>query len=70
MSIYLDESESTGDYCSMTLPCGNIGEFDWASGMGYRCTHCMAMFGSVSMPTECRALVEMDEIARKLKGKK
>ena len=32
----------------ITLACGNIAEFDYGSGIGYRCQNCMAMVGSIS----------------------
>lgn len=55
---------------NIPLPCGAIGTFDFASGMGYRCTDCFAMWGSIGMPQHCRDIKEMAEIVEKLKGNK
>lgn len=54
----------------IVLLCGNIAEFDYASGISYRCTTCMAVVGSVAMPRECKALYDMEKVVDRLKGKK
>lgn len=40
------------------LPCGSVAEFDVPSEMGYRCTSCFAMVGSVGQPTQCKIEAE------------
>jgi len=50
-------------------PCGNIAYFDEGSGIGYRCESCNAIIGSVGMPRACKALMDMEEVVNKLKGK-
>jgi len=52
------------------LPCGATALFDYESGISYRCTSCFAIVGSVGMPQECKTLLDMEEVIRKLKGKK
>ena len=56
------------------LACGAEAIFDEDTGIGYRCTTCFAMVGSIAMPSECAELEEDAEIARKarsiLKGEK
>ena len=52
------------------LLCGSRAEFDVESGMGYRCTECLAMVGSMGMPRECATLYEMQKVVNILKGKK
>jgi hypothetical protein len=34
----------------MELPCGAIAFFDYESGISYRCTTCLTIWGSVSNP--------------------
>ena len=36
------------------LPCGSEAWWDYESDMGYRCTSCFAMHGSVGQPTQCQ----------------
>jgi hypothetical protein len=40
------------------LPCNAVAEFDIPSEMGYRCTSCFAMVGSIGQPTQCKAEAE------------
>ena len=35
------------------LPCNAVAEFDIPSEMGYRCTSCFAMVGSIGQPRQC-----------------
>lgn len=51
------------------LPCGQIAEFDYSSGISYRCTTCMAVYGSIGMPRSCRELMEQEAVVSKLSGK-
>lgn len=37
-----------------SLPCGGVPYFDHDSGYAYRCDACMAVIGSVGMPTACK----------------
>ena len=41
------------------LPCGSTAEFDIPSEMGYRCTSCFAMVGSIGQPRQCVEIAEM-----------
>jgi hypothetical protein len=52
----------------ITAPCGNRAFFDYESGFSYRCEACMAVIGSIGMPRECRAIMEMDRAVEKLSG--
>jgi hypothetical protein len=45
------------------LPCGGRPRWDYGSAAGYRCENCMAMAGSIGMPTECHDMLQ-DEIER------
>ena len=38
----------------MALPCGGIAQFDYESGISYRCQQCMATVGSIGMPKHCK----------------
>ena len=40
------------------LPCNAVAEFDIPSEMGYRCTSCFAMVGSIGQPRQCVNEVE------------
>jgi hypothetical protein len=51
------------------LLCGGIASFDYSNRISYRCHNCMAVVGSVGMPSECKQLYEMEKIVDKLKGK-
>jgi hypothetical protein len=35
------------------LPCNAVAEFDIPSEIGYRCTSCFAMLGSMGQPRQC-----------------
>lgn len=35
-------------------PCGNEAVWDYESDMGYRCTTCFAMIGSIGQPKSCQ----------------
>lgn len=50
------------------LPCGSEAEFDYPSGISYRCTTCLAVVGSVAVPRECAILFEMQDMIDKIKG--
>ena len=51
---------------TVTTLCGNVAEFDVGSGMGYRCTTCNAIIGSVGMPKECKQLYTTKEEKHKI----
>lgn len=36
------------------LPCNALAIFDVPSEMGYRCTQCFAMVGSIGQPQQCK----------------
>jgi hypothetical protein len=57
-------------YGPIRLECGSLAEFDVDSGIGYRCTECYAMVGSVAMPKRCSELYRMIDVVDKLKGSK
>ena len=38
---------------SIKLPCGSTAIWDSPSDMGYRCTSCYAMVGSIGQPKSC-----------------
>ena len=40
------------------LPCGSSAVWDSESDMGYRCTSCFAMHGSIGQPTQCQSAVQ------------
>ena len=42
-------------------PCGAQAEFDYESGMGYRCTECNAMIGSIGMPSHCYEIMKTEQ---------
>jgi len=48
--------------------CGQIAVWDVDSEMGFRCTCCFAMMGSIGMPTDCKKLYSIAQLADKLKG--
>lgn len=52
------------------LLCGATAEFDVDSGISYRCTTCFAVVGSVGMPKDCKELYDMEDVVKKLKGKR
>ncbi len=41
-------------YKPIHLPCGGVAYFEVESGISYRCEMCMAVVGSVGMPSYCR----------------
>lgn len=45
----------------MHLPCGSQANFDYSSGIGYRCEMCNAVVGSVGMPRDCKASIDLYE---------
>lgn len=47
-------------------PCGSPAEFDYDSGMGYRCTHCNAMIGSIGMPNDCYEIMKTNQEKEKI----
>lgn len=61
--------QEMGEEPDIHLLCGNTASFDYASGISYRCTTCMAVVGSIGMPSECKALYDMEKVVAKLKGK-
>ena len=50
------------------IPCGATASFDYASGISYRCEHCMAVVGSVGQPRECKEKALEYELMEKLGG--
>lgn len=53
----------------INLPCGGQAVFDEGSGIGYRCTHCFAMVGSIGQPRSCKEEAEKYEAFKALGGK-
>ena len=53
----------------MKLPCGGIAYYDENSGISYRCGQCMAVVGSVAMPSECRQEMDKWDLMEMLGGK-
>ena len=51
------------------LPCGSVAEFDVPSEMGYRCTSCFAMVGSIGQPQHCVEAAEKWKNLERLGGK-
>jgi len=43
---------------SISIPCGGETHFDEDSGYSYRCWSCMAIVGSVGMPSRCKQLMD------------
>lgn len=41
-------------YQHIFLPCAALAIFDVPSEMGYRCTQCGAMVGSIAQPDHCK----------------
>jgi hypothetical protein len=39
---------------TMYLPCGGEANFDYSSGISYRCEMCNAVIGSVGQPRRCQ----------------
>ena len=56
-------------YDPIKLPCGGIAYFDEGAGYGYRCELCMAVVGSIGMPSRCREEQEKWDMWAKLGGK-
>jgi hypothetical protein len=42
-------------YEPLHLPCGGTAHFDEGAGYGHRCWTCMAVVGSIGMPSRCRS---------------
>lgn len=45
------------------LRCGGVAEFDQESSIGYRCTSCFAILGSMGQPERCRRLADAETIS-------
>jgi hypothetical protein len=45
------------------LRCGGTALFDPESGIGYRCTRCLAIVGSIGQPERCRRLAEAEALS-------
>ena len=41
-------------YPTMHLPCGGTANFDWSSGISYRCEDCGSVVGSIGQPQSCK----------------
>ena len=41
------------------MPCGSSAVWDRESEMGYRCTTCFAMVGSIGEPRQCRDAADL-----------
>lgn len=53
----------------MILPCGGVAEFDYESGISYRCQQCMATVGSIGTPKHCKDEIEKWKNWAELGGK-
>lgn len=62
MAIAFDGSYAPDELPAM--PCGGIPEFDDGSGYAYRCNQCGAVVGSISMPPECKSMLDKQEAAK------
>lgn len=51
---------------SIKLACGAEAVFDEGSGIGYRCTTCFAVVGSIGMPRTCAELEKEKEEKEKI----
>jgi len=75
MNYISDEDGNPTDLHRVRVLCGNIAEFEIQNAdgircsMGFRCTECLAVIGSVGMPAQCKELYAMDAVVRKLRGK-
>ena len=52
------------------LPCGGTAYWDESSGISYRCDTCMAVLGSIGMPSQCRQAYRDMELLDVIAGKK
>jgi len=52
------------------LPCGSSARWDSESDMGYRCTSCFAMVGSIGQSKYCADLSMEYKISEKMGGPK
>jgi hypothetical protein len=50
------------------LPCGSSARWDSESDMGYRCTSCFAMVGSIGQPKQCVDMSTEYNISEKMGG--
>ncbi len=66
--MYDDESGSYMNHKPIELLCGSTAVFDVDSMMGYRCTECFAMVGSMGMPPSCKDLYDQADVIDKLRG--
>lgn len=41
-------------YDALRLPCGGTAYYDESSGCAHRCEDCMAVVGSIGMPSSCK----------------
>ena len=53
----------------MPLPCGGVAYFDDDCGIGYRCSNCFAVVGSIGQPKHCKDEAKKYENWEKLGGK-
>jgi hypothetical protein len=51
------------------LPCNASALWDHDSDMGYRCTSCFAMVGSIGQPTQCKEEADKWKNLKALGGK-
>ena len=51
------------------LPCVAVAYFDHESEMGYRCSTCFAMVGSIGQPDECQKEMEKYKTLEAIGGK-
>lgn len=51
------------------LPCNALAIFDVPSEMGYRCTTCFAMVGSIGQPQQCKDEADKWKTLKALGGK-
>jgi hypothetical protein len=63
------ESYRADNLDPMRLPCGGTAYFDESSGISYRCIDCMAVVGSMGMPSECKTEAEKWRVMELLGGK-
>jgi hypothetical protein len=76
MNYISDKDGNPTDTQRIKTLCGSIAELEIQNDngvrcrMGFRCTECFAVIGSVGMPTFCKELYAMDAVIRKLKGQK
>lgn len=54
---------------ALHLPCGGVAIFDHDSGISYRCTHCMAVVGSIGQSSYCKDTAEKYRAWQALGGK-